>query len=275
MRRRLPPLRPLGFRSGVGALAVVLLAAVSATAVAGVAPRAASGPASAGRVHLGAGVPAYTWPSFHDGNDLSGVSADPAVSTSSAPSLGVHWMANTGAEVLSSPMAAYNAALGTTLVFAGNEAGYMTAFNQSSGLPVWSDDLGSAIRSSPLAEGAYVWIEPSRSYRLYKLDAATGAVVCSAPTPDTENVDSAPMLATPPGGSPTVYIGNNDVGSMNGPLTAVNEATCAIDFQVSPEPVPEAVGSGTPSATGSPPAARASSSSGPRTPTAGSTRSTR
>ena len=182
-------------------------------------------------------VPQYTWPEFHQNNTLSGVTADPAISTTSAPTLGVRWMTNTGSLILSSPMAGYNAALNETLVFAGNEAGYETAFNQATGVPVWSDNLGSPIRSSPLVEGRNVWVEPARAYRLYKLNAATGAVECSAPTPLTENVDSSPMIATPPGGSPTVYIGNNDTGKLNGPLTAVNEADCAINFSVSPEPV--------------------------------------
>ncbi len=183
-----------------------------------------------------AGAPTYLWPEFHLDNSLDGVTADPAISTASAPALGVQWMANTGAQILSSPMADYNATLGETLVFAGNEAGYEMAFNQATGVPVWSANLGSPIRSSPLAENGNLWVEPSKSYRLYKLNAATGAVECSAPTPNYLGVDSSPMLATPPGGSPTVYIGVNDAGPTNGPVVGVDEADCAVDFSSTPEP---------------------------------------
>ena len=46
------------------------------------------------------------------------------------------------------------------------------------------------------------------------------------------------MIATPPGGKPTLYFASNDAGSANGPVTAVAESNCATDFSVSPEPTP-------------------------------------
>ena len=164
---------------------------------------------SAGTISGAASASQYRWPLFHDDPQLTGTSADPGLSTASAGKLGVHWMANLGASTLSSPMVAYNAALGKTLVFVGNEAGYFTAYDQATGLPVWSVQTGAPVRSSPLAEGGSVWVAPNRAFRLYKLNAATGAVECSAPTPMGLIVDATPTIATPPGGEPTVYIGVN------------------------------------------------------------------
>ena len=68
---------------------------------------------------------------------------------------------------------------------------------------------------------------------------------CSAPlqsTPPGETIDASPLLATPPGGKPTVYIAVNDVGTFNGPAVAVDEATCAVDFSSTPQPKPGAGG---------------------------------
>ena len=40
------------------------------------------------------------------------------------------------------------------------------------------------------------------------------------------------------GGHPTVYFAENDTGNFNGPIVAINEATCAVDFSATPEPQP-------------------------------------
>jgi outer membrane protein assembly factor BamB len=177
--------------------------------------------------------PTYSWPELHESPSLDGVSLDPSISTTDASTLGVSWMTGTGAAVLDSPVVGWNAVLGETVVYTANEAGHLIAYNTANGVPVWSDAFGQPMRSSPLIDGAYLWIAPTYSDRLYKLDAATGAVECSTPTPFT--VDSSPTLATPPGGSPTVYIGVNDHSTYNGPLMAIDEATCAVDFSVTPE----------------------------------------
>ena len=182
----------------------------------------------------GATAPKYTWPEFHQGPRLDGVSHDPSISTANASTLGVSWMTNTGALVLSSPVVAWNPTLKETLAYVGNEAGDFGAYNEATGVPVWSTNLGSNVRTTPLVENGSVWIATLRGQRLYKLDASTGAVECSAPLEFT--VDSSPVLATPPGGSPTVYIGVNDAGTFNGPLIAVNEANCAVNFRSDPEP---------------------------------------
>jgi outer membrane protein assembly factor BamB len=180
-------------------------------------------------------VPKYTWPEFHQNAQLTGYSADPATTASNAGSLGVKWMSWMGAPSLSSPVVAWNAEDSETLVYQANEAGNVTAFDEGTGTPVWSLAFNSPIRSTPLVDGEYLWLAPANTNRLYKLDAGTGAVVCSAALP-VGTLDSAPTLATPPGGKSTVYIGVVASGPSGGPLVAVDEATCDVDFAVNYAP---------------------------------------
>jgi len=183
-------------------------------------------------------APAYLWPEIHQNPQLTGASDDPTLSSSDAGTLGVRWMTNTGSQALGSPVVGWDPIRSRTLVIVPNDAGYLVAYNQANGLPVWSDQMGSMIVSTPLIEGSNVWIAPSDGGRLYKLNVSTGATECSAPvTVGSESIDSEPMLATPPGGQPTVYIGANDIGATNGPLTAVNESNCMVDFSVSYAPI--------------------------------------
>ena len=171
-----------------------------------------------------ASPPTYTWPKIaHDSSD-TGVSADPGISTSNASKLGVRWMKSTGVSVLSSPVVAWNATLSKTLVYLGNEAGYLTAYDEATGAIVWSVNLGSAIRDTPLVENGNLWVSPTFNPALYKLNAATGAVECSAPGVSVDN--SSATFGTPKGGTPTVYIAYLDQGTQSGPVEAIDEATC-------------------------------------------------
>lgn len=218
---------------GVTATTVALtgmLASSSSLATAG----ASTAPATA------ATVPANVWPEYHHDATLDGTSGDPLMSASKAATLGVRWMANTGAESYSSPIVAWNSSLQKTVAYVGNEAGTFSAFDTSTGLPLWSTHFTGSIRSTPLAEGNFVWVAPAASGRIYKVNAATGAVACSAPVTNTsgEGLDSSPVLATPPGGVATVYMAANDVGSYNGPITAVTESTCMVEWAATPELAP-------------------------------------
>jgi outer membrane protein assembly factor BamB len=221
---------------------VLFVVALVASTVA-LSPVAASGhatPAAKGSLTAGASqsaAPQYSWPEFHQNAQLTGYSADPATTASNAASLGVKWMTWIGAPALSSPVVAWNARDSETLVYQANEAGYLTAYNQATGTPVWSIAFNnSPIRSTPLVDQAkYLWVAPAYTDRLYKLNAATGAVVCSAALPGGR-IDATPTLATPPGGKPTVYIGVIAGGRSDGPLVAVDEATCDVDFEVNYAP---------------------------------------
>ena len=186
--------------------------------------------------------PTYTWPEAAQNSGLTGVSADPSLNTSNAATLGVSWMTNVGSEVLSSPIVAYNATLGETLVYVATTAGLVTAYDQATGLPVWSVDMGGYITSTPLADGNFLWVAPQASGRLYKLNAATGAVQCSASSCLPDPLYSSPTLATPPGGKPTVYMGEMDTRGAKGGVIAIDEATCHVDFTSTPVPGPDSSG---------------------------------
>jgi outer membrane protein assembly factor BamB len=80
----------------------------------------------------------------------------------------------------------------------GNEAGYVTALNEATGSVVWSASLGSAVRATQLVENGYVWVARTFGATSYKLDAATGATVCSAQLSSTaEGVRIRPSGLTP------------------------------------------------------------------------------
>jgi outer membrane protein assembly factor BamB len=171
----------------------------------------------------------YTWPKYGYNASDTGTSADPTVSAKNATTLGVKWMVPDQTQSESSPVVEYNATLGVNVVYQGNIDGGFTAFNASTGAIIWSTNLGSAVISTPLVADGAVWIDRSFSPVLYKLDAATGAVICqSAPLASFTYV--TPTIATPPGGAETVYLGVNGI-QPNAPLYAVDAATCATDWK--------------------------------------------
>jgi outer membrane protein assembly factor BamB len=173
------------------------------------------------------------WPTFHGSPSLQGVSPDTAISDLNAGQLGLSWMSPTMAPMLSSPVTAYDAALGETLAYIGNNAGYVEAINVADGSLVWSDDFGEPIYATPSVYDGSVWVGTFVSGHMYKLDASTGAVECDVPLGTGSDL-SSPTIATPPGGQPTVYFGVIDNGVISGPIMAVDEATCDVDWSVVP-----------------------------------------
>jgi outer membrane protein assembly factor BamB len=168
--------------------------------------------------------PLYTWPEYHNTPDLEGVSPDPGISTANASTLGVKWMTPVTPGI-DSPAVAYNATLGETLVYEGGLNGLFNAVDADTGQIVWSVQLGSTVFSSPLVEGNNVWIAAHEKH-LYKLNAATGSTECTATVND--GIESTPVIATPPGGTTTIYVGAVGQGTtLHAPVYAINEATCA------------------------------------------------
>ena len=139
-----------------------------------------------------------------------------------------------GSQSLSSPVVAYNQALGQTVVYAGTEGGWLTAYNEASGQTIWSVNIGTAIRSTPVVAGSSIWVVATYSPRLIKLDAATGAQQC-ATTPLYALGEASPVVATPPGGQPTIFMGSVDQ-ALNGPVYAFRTADCSAVWQNAPYP---------------------------------------
>jgi outer membrane protein assembly factor BamB len=206
----------------------VLLVAVLAV-VASLVPLLGTASLSAAATKTNA-APTFTWPKIsHDPSNV-GVSADPAVSAGNASSLGVRWMAATGGTSVSSPVVAWNAALGRTLVYIGNEVGDLSAYDEATGQTVWSVNLGSSIRATPLVEGRSIWVARTFSPYLYKLDAASGAIQCS--TQLVSEADSSLTIGTPAGGVTTIYAAVQDLGpTTSGPVYAINETNCSTEWK--------------------------------------------
>ncbi|MBO0728007.1 MAG: PQQ-binding-like beta-propeller repeat protein [Acidimicrobiaceae bacterium] len=187
--------------------------------------------ASASSTSAAATPPAYTWPEFHANAALTGVNADPSLTATNASTLGVRWMEPTRAAVFSSPVVAWSTTLKKTLVYVVNEAGYVTAFDEATGAVVWSQTFQVPIRATPLVDGSDLWVATDQNSHLYKMNASTGAVECSAVLPLA--VESSPVDGTPPGGVDTVYVATNDGGSTNGPVIAVTASNCQTQWSFS------------------------------------------
>jgi len=175
-----------------------------------------------------------SWPELHGNPQLTGLSTDPSLSTTDAGSLGVHWMMQTMAPVLSSPVVAYSAGLDETLVYSTNDSGDVEAMDLSTGRIVWSRSLGYPMVASPLVVAGSLWVGTEVNPTLFKLNADTGVPECSVPV--SGKLDSSPTYGVGPGGELTIYEGVLDDATTLGPLLAVTAANCQVSFSVTPEP---------------------------------------
>jgi outer membrane protein assembly factor BamB len=216
--------------SGSAGRVACCLALVTSVLAIGMIPAASATPASPD-----ATIPTYQWPEAHGDPRLTGLSGDPSINTTNAARLGVRWMVNMGAQSLSSPVVAYNQTLGQTVVYAGTEGGWFTAYSELTGKTLWSVNIGTPIRSTPIVHGSSVWVVGTYSPRLLKLDAATGAQQCST-GPIYALGEASPVIATPPGGQPTIFMGSVDL-AQNGPVYAFHLADCSLAWQNAPYPV--------------------------------------
>jgi outer membrane protein assembly factor BamB len=176
-----------------------------------------------------------TWPMFGGTPTHAFRSTDPAITTGSAGTMGVKWMANLFSADLGSPVEAYNAALQKNVVYVGNERADVFALDASSGQVLWSTNLGvqDKVRATPaVAADGSIWVGTNFSAALYKLNPATGAIMCSVKSLDSEPIMGSPTVVTPQGGSPTVFWDSIDESTtMNGPLVSTNESNCATQFE--------------------------------------------
>jgi outer membrane protein assembly factor BamB len=175
------------------------------------------------------------WPTFHHDNTLDGVSPDMTVSGSNAPTLGVNWMTYTFGAPLASPVVQYDAQLGKTLAYIGNESGRFEALDEATGRIVWARQFGVPIHATATVYNGSVWLGTGLNFMFYKLDASSGATQCSVRSPG--EIDGAPAVGTPPAGAPTVYFPVLDDGVTATGLMAIDAATCKVDFNSVPEPI--------------------------------------
>jgi outer membrane protein assembly factor BamB len=206
-------------RLGRLALAITLTAGTAVLSV------ATSTAASAGTVRARAGSSAYDWPELHQNAALTGYAANSSISASNAGTLGIRWGADLYSAILDSPVIAYDASLGRTLVYVGTDSGIFYAIDKATGDIVWADQLSGPVRSSPLVSDGAVWVGTALNATVYKLNASTGAIECTQGVPVW--VDSSPVAATPPGGKASVYFAAfHDVLSLSA-------ASCAVQWTFS------------------------------------------
>ncbi|HZT12515.1 MAG TPA: PQQ-binding-like beta-propeller repeat protein [Candidatus Baltobacteraceae bacterium] len=175
------------------------------------------------------------WSQFLGNNQHTSYQPDPAITTSNAPQMGVKWMANLFASALSSPVVAFNAALNKEVVYVGDERADVFALDAATGQVLWSTNIGQgdAIRATPaVGPDGGVWFGTTYNPRLYKLDGATGAVICSLQSPDNKPVWGSPMLAAPNGGNTSVFWDALDSGGSNpiGPVVGTDAASCTTSW---------------------------------------------
>ncbi|MGA7987872.1 MAG: PQQ-binding-like beta-propeller repeat protein [Candidatus Dormiibacterota bacterium] len=199
---------------GGGALFAVLAIIAGGTASAQVA-------SAQGRSQSANTIPAgfQDWPEhMHDGTHTS-VSAETILSASTSYRL--HWSANTGGTIAySSPAVVYNATLGVSLVYVGNQSGDFDAFNAATGALVWQyktvkiPGLSKEIESSPAVSNNTVYFGDG-DYHVYALNATTGALVCKSVSVGGI-IASSPVIGDPNGHGPVLYFGDNGVnGDVN------------------------------------------------------------
>jgi outer membrane protein assembly factor BamB len=168
------------------------------------------------------------WPQLLHTAAHTSLSHQPALNSTTAAKLGINWMSAMRAADLGSPVSAYNAALGIPIAYVGDERGDLIAYNEVNGTTVWSTSLGfnDLIRSTPMvAPDGTVWAGTGLNPTIYKLDGATGQVICKIPV--MLRIDASIAFGTPPGGVPTVYASTIDGNNIiNGQLLAIQESNC-------------------------------------------------
>lgn len=234
MSRRIP--RLLSYLAAVPAVAALAIASPAGAVTATPQHAAGSSLLGAGQARAASTAQepsAQSWPTFHGSPSLQGVSPDTKISDTNAARLGLKWMYPTTAPMLSSPVVAYDATRKQTLAYIGNNDGDVEAIDVATGAPVWSDTLDVPIYGSPTVYDGSVWVGTFVDGHMYKINASTGAVQCDVSLGTGTDLAS-PTVATPPGGKATVYFGVQDNGVTSAPVTAVDEASCKVDWKSAP-----------------------------------------
>jgi outer membrane protein assembly factor BamB len=167
------------------------------------------------------------WPTFGHDPAHSGVSSDTGVTASAAPGLTEGWSASLGANAQSSPAIAHRTNLAETLVYDVTTTGVVSAFNATSGAPVWQQSVGAVYGSSPAVYKGTLYVG-TMSGTLEALDADTGAVQCTftvpviPPATSPGRLISSPVVGNVDGTGPTVFIGDAGIQPAGDPDDIVN-----------------------------------------------------
>ncbi len=195
---------------GGGALFAVL-AVIAASGIASV-----QGASAQGRSQSANTIPAgfQDWPQHMHDDVHTSVSAETILSASTSYRL--HWSANTGnTKAYSSPAVVYNATLGISLVYVGDQGGDFDAFNAATGALVWQyktvkvAGLSKEIEPSPAVSNNTVYFGDG-DYHEYALNATTGALVCRSVSVGGI-ISSSPAIGNPDGHGDVVYFGDAGV----------------------------------------------------------------
>ncbi len=207
-------------------LVTTLLVASAPVAVAatGAAPAAIASQAAS---------PTDSWPMFHGDPVHSGYSALTPFTASNAGTMALDWRSYSGGPLYGSPVVAYSAGLGKTVVYQGSQHGLMSAFDAATGKLLWQAKLTNvAVNSTPSVVNGFLYFGAT-DHNLYKLNADTGQVACKVDL--TGQLLASPVVADVDGTGLVVYIGDggasgNDDG---GHEWAVRASDCSVKWSYS------------------------------------------
>ncbi len=160
------------------------------------------------------------WPMYHRDTGHSGLAVDTTLSASQAATMAPVWQVHTGSSAYTSPAIVHDATLGKTVIYVGNQAGTISAYDAATGDRLWATDLPQAVQSSPAVANGVLYVGSSDHY-LYAFDARTGQQICRFNTGGT--VSASPLVVDPDGTGLVVYAGDTALsGNDGGHVWAIN-----------------------------------------------------
>lgn len=194
--------------TGVGSGVATALRAHRAVTAAQVPAGGQDQAVSSGQHALQAASSLSDWPMFMKNPDHSAVSAETAISTTTASSLKRGWSASLGTSSYVSPAVATSSTLGKAVLYAG-ASGTLSAYSAATGgSPIWTFKAGTgggSFEASPAVFHGVVY-DASTAGTIYAVNAATGAQICSFST--GQLIQASPVVVSAPDGSgPVLFVG--------------------------------------------------------------------
>ena len=149
------------------------------------------------------------WPMLMHDIRHTGIAGTTALKASNASQLGMRYMTNTGNWVYSSPVVATVPSLGKQLVFVGNKAKFVFAFDAATGEQVWRSQTSSNNSSTPAVYNDVVYIGSS-DFKMYAFSAVDGHQLCALQ--HRRRRPGLPTVVNPDGSGIRVYFGDAGLG---------------------------------------------------------------